>query len=158
MMPPWYYRMIPARILGCVVLEIRDVTWTDDKKLHSFLLSLLLSRRGCFPRGLWLAIRWALKINIHLLVSNEDCSPAKIHGCDAAPTPTGFAQIVSDYFPVLHCSRLRIVARAIRVFPAFDTAMMWTSSASDCATLWAVIVYRSDSVALLTGNGCRLIR
>jgi hypothetical protein len=22
--------------------------------------------------------------------------------CDAAPTPSGFAEIVSDYFPVLH--------------------------------------------------------
>jgi hypothetical protein len=31
-------------------------------------------------------------------VSNEECSPAGIHGCDAAPTPTGFAEIVSDDF------------------------------------------------------------
>jgi len=33
-------------------------------------------------------------------VSNEDCATARIHGCGAAPTPTGFAEIVSDYFPV----------------------------------------------------------
>jgi len=33
-------------------------------------------------------------------VSNEDRSPARIHGCDTAPTPTGFAEIVSDHFPV----------------------------------------------------------
>jgi hypothetical protein len=29
-------------------------------------------------------------------ISNEDRSPARIHGCDAAPTPTGFAEIVGD--------------------------------------------------------------
>ena len=29
-------------------------------------------------------------------VSNEHCSPARIHGCDAAPTPAGFAEVVSD--------------------------------------------------------------
>src|SRR5436309_8521636 len=34
-------------------------------------------------------------------VSNPDRSPVRIDGCDAAPTPTGFAEIVSDYFPVL---------------------------------------------------------
>jgi hypothetical protein len=32
-------------------------------------------------------------------VSHEDRSPFAIHGCDAAPAPTGFAQVVSDYFP-----------------------------------------------------------
>src|SRR5581483_740384 len=26
-----------------------------------------------------------------------------IHGCDTAPAPTGFAEIVSDGFQVLHC-------------------------------------------------------
>jgi hypothetical protein len=31
-------------------------------------------------------------------VGNEDCSPVAIHGGDAAPTPTGFAEIVSDDF------------------------------------------------------------
>jgi len=35
-------------------------------------------------------------------VNNEDRSPARIHGCDGAPTPTGLAEIVSDDFPVLH--------------------------------------------------------
>jgi hypothetical protein len=34
-------------------------------------------------------------------ISNEDCSPVAIHSRDAAPTPTGFAEIVSD-------SRLRL--------------------------------------------------
>jgi hypothetical protein len=31
---------------------------------------------------------------ITVRVSNEDCSTTRIHGCDAAPTPIGFAQIV----------------------------------------------------------------
>jgi hypothetical protein len=30
---------------------------------------------------------------------NKDRSPARIHGCDAAPTPTGFAEIVGDDIP-----------------------------------------------------------
>jgi hypothetical protein len=34
-------------------------------------------------------------------VSNEDRSPFGIHGGDAAPTPTGFAELVSDDFPPL---------------------------------------------------------
>jgi hypothetical protein len=28
--------------------------------------------------------------------------PVTIHRCDTAPTPTGFAEIVSDDFPVIH--------------------------------------------------------
>jgi hypothetical protein len=31
-----------------------------------------------------------------ICVSNEDCSPVRIHSCDAAITPSGFAEIVSD--------------------------------------------------------------
>jgi hypothetical protein len=34
-------------------------------------------------------------------VSNEDRSPRRIDRCNTAPTPTGFAEIVSDDFPVL---------------------------------------------------------
>jgi hypothetical protein len=33
---------------------------------------------------------------VALRVSDKDRSPAGIHCCNAAPTPTGFAQIVSD--------------------------------------------------------------
>ena len=39
---------------------------------------------------------------------NEDRSPAGIHSCGAAPTPTGFAEIVSDDFPVFHLEALRL--------------------------------------------------
>jgi hypothetical protein len=35
-------------------------------------------------------------------VCNKDRSPARVPSCDTAPTPTGFAEIVSDGFPVLH--------------------------------------------------------
>jgi hypothetical protein len=34
-------------------------------------------------------------------VSNPDCSPAGINRCDTAPTPTGFAKIVGNYFPIV---------------------------------------------------------
>jgi hypothetical protein len=33
-----------------------------------------------------------------MCVSHEDRSPFAIHGCDASPTPSGFAETVSDVF------------------------------------------------------------
>jgi hypothetical protein len=39
---------------------------------------------------------------VALRVSNEDRSPARINGCNAAPTPAGPAEIVGDDFPVFH--------------------------------------------------------
>src|SRR5881628_1538675 len=36
---------------------------------------------------------------IAVRVCNKDRSPARIHGCDAAPTPTGFAEVVGDDIP-----------------------------------------------------------
>jgi hypothetical protein len=41
-------------------------------------------------------------LSVAMRVSNEDRSPARIHGGEAAPTPTGFAEIVGDYLPLLH--------------------------------------------------------
>ena len=35
-------------------------------------------------------------------VSDEDRLTVAIHGCNTAPTPTGFTEIVSDDFPILH--------------------------------------------------------
>jgi hypothetical protein len=35
-------------------------------------------------------------------VSNPDCSPVGINRRDTAPTPTGFAEIAGDDFPLLH--------------------------------------------------------
>jgi hypothetical protein len=40
---------------------------------------------------------------IAMSVNNPDRSPVTIHRCKTAQTPTGFAEIVSDYFPILHC-------------------------------------------------------
>jgi hypothetical protein len=37
-----------------------------------------------------------------MCVCNPDRSPVGINRCDTAPTPAGFAEIVSDYFPVPH--------------------------------------------------------
>jgi hypothetical protein len=39
-------------------------------------------------------------------VSNPDCPPLTINGRNAAPTPTGFAEIVGDDFPELHVDRI----------------------------------------------------
>jgi len=38
-----------------------------------------------------------------MFVCNENRSPDEIHSCDAAPTPPGFAEGVSDDLPVLEC-------------------------------------------------------
>jgi len=35
-------------------------------------------------------------------IDNKDGSPVGINRCDTAPTPTGFTEIISDDFPVLH--------------------------------------------------------
>jgi hypothetical protein len=36
-------------------------------------------------------------------VSNPDCSPFGIYGRNPAHTPSGFLEIISYDFPVLHC-------------------------------------------------------
>jgi len=41
---------------------------------------------------------------IAVRVRNEDYSPVRIDSCHTAPTPTGFAETVSDYLPVFHAS------------------------------------------------------
>jgi len=39
-------------------------------------------------------------------VSSEYRSPVQMDGGNTAPTPTGFSQIVSDDFPVIHLRSL----------------------------------------------------
>ena len=39
-------------------------------------------------------------LSVAMRVNCEDCSLARIHGRDATPTPAGFAEIVSDDFPI----------------------------------------------------------
>jgi hypothetical protein len=41
-------------------------------------------------------------------VCNPDRSPARVYRTRAASTPTGFAEIVGSYFPVLFHARLRL--------------------------------------------------
>jgi hypothetical protein len=41
---------------------------------------------------------------VAMRVRNPNDSPVTIHGCDTAPNPTGFTEIVGDYFPVLHAA------------------------------------------------------
>jgi hypothetical protein len=43
---------------------------------------------------------------VAMRVHNPDRSPTRIQGRNAAPTPTGSAEIVSDYFPILHASSI----------------------------------------------------
>jgi hypothetical protein len=38
-------------------------------------------------------------------VGDEDCSALAIDSCNTAPSPTGFAEIVCNGFPVLHLTR-----------------------------------------------------
>jgi hypothetical protein len=54
---------------------------------------------------------------IAVRVNNPDRLTVGINGCDTAPTPTGFAEIVSDDFPVLHtaCFHLKLIADAGRI-------------------------------------------
>jgi hypothetical protein len=37
-----------------------------------------------------------------MCVGNPDCPRGKIHSGNTAPTKSEFAEIVSDYFPILH--------------------------------------------------------
>jgi hypothetical protein len=43
---------------------------------------------------------------VAVCISNEDRLSVGINRCDAVPTPTGFAEIVSDDFPELHLNRI----------------------------------------------------
>jgi len=57
-----------------------------------------------------------------MCVCNEDRSPARIHGLDAAPTRTGFAEIVSDGFrirhpPPQHANELKLTQQEAIVVP-----------------------------------------
>src|SRR4029450_13195311 len=56
-------------------------------------------------RRKWAAFRGAI---VAVCVCNRDRSPVGINRWDAAPTPTGFAEIVSDNFPVINGSGFRL--------------------------------------------------
>jgi hypothetical protein len=46
---------------------------------------------------------------VAMCIDNPDCSPLRIHTCNTVPTPTGFAEIVSDDFPVFHAGVLPLL-------------------------------------------------
>jgi hypothetical protein len=52
---------------------------------------------------------------VALCVNSEDRSPVGINRCDATPTPTGFAEIVSDDFPILHTGYFAYSSDALRL-------------------------------------------
>jgi hypothetical protein len=39
---------------------------------------------------------------VSMRVNIPDCSPVRVDSGDTSPTPSGFAEIVSNNFPVLH--------------------------------------------------------
>jgi hypothetical protein len=51
---------------------------------------------------------------VSVRIGDEDCLSAKIDRCNTAPTPTGFAEIVGDYFPILHAARILSLLRSTR--------------------------------------------
>jgi hypothetical protein len=51
-----------------------------------------------------------------MCVSNPDRLPVGINRGDAAPTPNGFVEIISDYFPVFHMHEQ--ATRVQRVVPS----------------------------------------
>jgi len=58
-------------------------------------------------------------------ISNEGCSPARIQGWNAAPTPTGLAEIVSDDFLIFHVrgplARLYGARKILPVYGSFTS-------------------------------------
>jgi hypothetical protein len=58
-------------------------------------------------------------------VSDKYRSPARIHCCDAAPTPTGFAEIVSDDFSATRAQAIDF-GRQAKIFTANALAQPFT--------------------------------
>jgi hypothetical protein len=56
---------------------------------------------------------------IAVRISNEDRSPVGINRCDITPTPTGFAEIVRYYFPILR--NRKVFRRIVRYSGDFET-------------------------------------
>ena len=55
-----------------------------------------------FPSGERLSSRTPTLSVMPMCVCDPDCAPLTINGRNAAPTPTSFAQSVSDDFPILY--------------------------------------------------------
>jgi hypothetical protein len=75
---------------------------------------------------------------VAVCVSNPDCPPLTINGRNTAPTPSGFAQIVGDDFPIFQasrrisrrrrCSRFAImVAKFLRIPDGAAVYVIWAA-------------------------------
>jgi hypothetical protein len=85
----WVDETLVVRLCACAVSL--DSAWARET-------GRFRNRRFKFDKRSQLFIRAhneTLSV-VAMCVSNEDRSPARVHSCDAAPTPTGFAEIVSD--------------------------------------------------------------
>jgi len=84
----------------CEILRSQTIFLANDHRAISLSRCVEFKKR----RQLFIRVHNETFSVAAMRVSNEDRSPVGIHGCDTAPTPTGFAQIVSDYLPVLHAA------------------------------------------------------
>jgi hypothetical protein len=110
----------------------------------SSLLSAIQNRRFKFNK------RTQLFVRVHnvtlpvaaMCVSNPDCSPARIHGCDAAPTSTAFLEIVGDYFPILHRRALRITVCAVFSLQVWDgLGQAGAAQSAWLAPVWPAVAF-----------------
>jgi hypothetical protein len=84
-----------------------------------------------------------------MCVNNEDCSPARIQPLHAAPTPTGFAEIVSDDFPRIHAALIELAFLRCTARSAASAAYLLKPSLVRCFR--SVMITASDSATDCTG-------
>src|SRR5256886_11016474 len=87
-------------------------------------------------------------ISAPMHVCNEDRSPVRIHGCDTAPTRTGFAEIVSDDFPILdpslqHANELKLTQQEAIVVP-IRSLIIFAITVALPVGLWVTPAYAQD--------------
>ena len=89
---------------------VYDGEWAtrDDRSLFRMRLAARANRRFKFEKSRQFLLRTHNEpsIVVAMCVSNPDCSPVAIHRGHAVPTPSSFAKIVSDDFPLLHAVRV----------------------------------------------------
>src|SRR5262249_49146549 len=91
-------------------------------------------------------------------VSNPDRSPVRIHSRDTAPTPTGFAEIVSDDVPIFHCVLGRDLKLRIRVRGSRQLLICMHNKPSCIAALcgynpnWSAFAIRSRNTAAIPSS------
>jgi hypothetical protein len=117
-----------------------------------------------------------------MCIRNSDRRPSRSKAENAAPTPTGFLEIVSDDFPVLLCQRCLVIPRTsgrgalipvltfVAIFhfrrdePLTDAALLnverlWRRSVEVCGRKDASIGYSScDKYPAVTQQRRRMVR